>query len=357
MKTIGDRIKEYRKKAKMTQEQLAARLNVTFQSVSKWETNTASPDLSTIILLTRLFGITADELLGLNDREPDKRYSELKEAYKHTYKTEDFSERQSICETAVSEYPGDMYWLCNLAWVISNRSFEYSREEEYVAEQEKAIRLFDSVIRNCNDGVLKGNAIEGITQLLNWRGRKDEARRYAEMLPERQPVSRDAVIENCLSDEELVVFKQKRIMSYLERILWELSLLPPYTFTDTAKAVLMAMIPDENYIEFNLTLYYALRQKVNGIIKKSGDAEHREIINLLSEMKKCAADYDRIVFEKPGVYSYTSSVFDKIETDTRDLPGNEGKMCLQEFKDYLGSPAFDFLRGSNEFCVLVGAME
>ena len=77
MKTIGDKIKEYRKKAGLTQEQLAMRLNVTFQTVSKWETNASSPDLSMIIPLTRLFGISADELLGLNDAEPDARYAEL----------------------------------------------------------------------------------------------------------------------------------------------------------------------------------------------------------------------------------------------------------------------------------------
>lgn len=87
MKTIGDKIKEYRKKAGLTQEQLAARLNVTFQTVSKWETNTSSPDLSMIIPLTRLFGVSADELFGLDDFEPDARYAELTAEYNHTLKS------------------------------------------------------------------------------------------------------------------------------------------------------------------------------------------------------------------------------------------------------------------------------
>lgn len=38
MKSIGEKIKVYRTKNNMTQEQLAMRLNVTFQTVSKWET-------------------------------------------------------------------------------------------------------------------------------------------------------------------------------------------------------------------------------------------------------------------------------------------------------------------------------
>lgn len=92
MKTMGERIREYRKRAKLTQEQLAARLIVTFQTVSKWETNNASPDLSMIIPIARLFGVSADELFGMCDIKTDSRYYELKEAYEHTYKTEDFKE-------------------------------------------------------------------------------------------------------------------------------------------------------------------------------------------------------------------------------------------------------------------------
>lgn len=109
MKTIGDNIKEYRQKNNMTQEQLASCLNVTYQAVSKWETGVSSPDLSLIIPITRIFHISADELLGVNDAEQDKRYEELRAAYDHTYKTGDLAERQRICELAVSEYPGDIF--------------------------------------------------------------------------------------------------------------------------------------------------------------------------------------------------------------------------------------------------------
>ncbi len=335
MKNIGERIKEYRKMAKMSQEQLAARLNVTFQTVSKWETNKASPDLSLIIPIARLFGVSTDELLGMRDSETDSRYAELEEGYERTFKTEDLAERQRICETAVSEYPGDMRWLSELAWVISNRSFEYSDEKERASQQEKAIKLFDAVIKNCNDEILRSEAILGITQLLNWRGCRDEARRYAELLPERQPLTRDMVIENCLSEEELIVFRQNRIMSHLEGILGDLSFLVPHnTFNDIGKAVLCALIPDGNYLEFNHTLYYAVQQKISEKMKED-KPDGTEILHLLHEMKSYAAEYDRIVFEKPGIYRYTSPVFNQIETDTRDWLGNEGQRMSENFEEFL----------------------
>lgn len=362
MKTMGEKIKEYRKKAGMTQEQMAAHLSVTFQTVSKWETGTSCPDLSQIVPLTRLLGISTDELFGVNDWEPDKRYKELKDAFDRTYKTEDFAARQQICETAVTEYPGDMKWLSNLAWVVSNRSFEYEDHEKYVAEQEKAIKLFDAVIKNCKDELLRGDAIEGITQLLGWRGRYDEAKRYAEMLPERVGVSRDSVMENCLNGEELVRFKQERLCFDFEGILYKLSLLwcdgdddRNELYRAKIKELVQVMIPDGNYLEFNHPLYYAARSRVDILMRKGADADIDRVFALLGDMKKYAADYDRIVFDEPGVYKYTSPMFDRLDTDTRDWLGNEGGTMMQDFEEYLRDPKFDFLRDDPEFKAIMEA--
>ena len=348
MKSIGEKIKEYRQKNHLTQEQLASCLNVTFQTVSKWETGVSSPDLSLIIPITRIFHISADELLGVNDVEADKRYDELKQAYDHTFKTEDFAERQRICEIAVSEYPGDMKWLINLAWVVSNRSFEYEDNDRYIAEQEKAIKLFDAVVKNCNDDVIRGNAIQGITQLLGWRDRKDEARKYAEMIPERAMITRDAVLENILEGDELILFKQRRIKSHIEGVLWDLSLMPTVC-TDIMRDIVSVMFPDGNYIEFNHCLYYALKKKINHVLKHEQNVSADTIRDLLTEMKSYAKAYDEIAFSKPGVYKYTAPWFDHIEEDTREWFGNEGTPMMRDFREYLDEPQFDNMRNHSFF--------
>lgn len=348
MKSIGDRIKEYRLKNHMTQEQLAACLSVTYQTVSKWETGVSSPDLSLIVPITKIFHISADELLGINDVESDKRYDELNKAYDHTFKTEDFAERQRICETAVSEYPGDMKWLINLAWVVSNRSFEYENNDKYVAEQEKAIKLFDAVVKNCKDDLIRGEAIQGITQLLGWRGRKNEARNYVEMIPERTMISRDAVLENILEGDELILFKQKRIMRHLEGVLWDLSLMPT-VYTDIMRDIVHVMMPDGNYIEFNHSLYYAVRKQINHMLKHEPNTSVAKICGLLAEMKSYAKAYDEIVFKKPGIYKYTAPWFDHIEEDTREWLGNEGEPMTQDFYRYLEDAKFDYLRKHEKF--------
>lgn len=348
MKTIGDKIKEYRKKASLTQEQLAARLNVTFQTVSKWETNISSPDLSMIIPLTRLFGISADELLGLNDTEPDARYAELMAEYNHTFNTDDFAKRQSICETAVAEYPGDMKWLSRLAWVISNRSFEYEDNDKCAAEQARATRLFDSIIKNCKDDIIRGEAISGITQLLGCRGQRDEGMKYAEMLPERTMQTRETVMANILDGDELVLFRQKRIMGHVEGILWDLSLMPDI-FTDTMRSFVGVMFPEGNRIRFNLDLYYAVKRELNRIFHRNPDPDAETVISLLNEMKGYAKEYDSAVFENPGIYRYTAPWFNLIEEDTREFLGNEGSTVMQDLRDFMNESKFNPFRDCEQF--------
>ena len=65
---LGEKIALCRQKAGLSQEELAARLNLSRQAVSRWETGAAAPDLEKVAELSKLFGVTTDYLL-LEDRE------------------------------------------------------------------------------------------------------------------------------------------------------------------------------------------------------------------------------------------------------------------------------------------------
>ncbi len=61
--TIGNRITKYRKAKGLTQEELANKLGVSSQAVSKWENDNSCPDISLLVQLSKTLGITTDELL------------------------------------------------------------------------------------------------------------------------------------------------------------------------------------------------------------------------------------------------------------------------------------------------------
>ena len=64
MDTIGKRISEQRKSKGLKQDELAEKLLVSPQAVSKWENDLSCPDISVLPELSRILGITVDDLLS-----------------------------------------------------------------------------------------------------------------------------------------------------------------------------------------------------------------------------------------------------------------------------------------------------
>lgn len=67
--TTGEKITKLRKDGGLTQEELAEKLNVTRQSVSRWESDSAFPETDKLVALSRLFNCTVDYLLKYDDKE------------------------------------------------------------------------------------------------------------------------------------------------------------------------------------------------------------------------------------------------------------------------------------------------
>ena len=62
--TFGQRLARLRKKAGFKQEEIAERVNISAQAVSKWENDLSAPDILTLPILADVFNISVDELLG-----------------------------------------------------------------------------------------------------------------------------------------------------------------------------------------------------------------------------------------------------------------------------------------------------
>ncbi len=67
---VGERIAAHRKRLGMSQEELASRLYVTRQAVSKWEKGVSVPSLDLLSSLSTLFSVSFEEILGLFENIP-----------------------------------------------------------------------------------------------------------------------------------------------------------------------------------------------------------------------------------------------------------------------------------------------
>lgn len=82
MKTLGQKIKQLRKKQKMTQSELGKILNIAKSNVSQYENNINTPDINMLKKISKVFDVSLDYLVGFtndnkikNDKDEQKKKS------------------------------------------------------------------------------------------------------------------------------------------------------------------------------------------------------------------------------------------------------------------------------------------
>lgn len=348
---IGRRIKELRQKNNLTQEMLAEKLFVSYQTISKWETGTTNPDICQIVPIARLFGVSTDELFDFKESSEKLKQTELKKQYDETFKTGDISVRLSVCEEAVKAYPGDMKWLNNYAWSTWCNAITILDESELAVQRGKAISLFEKVIKNCEDIKIKADAIVGIVQCLNSLGKHEEARQYAELYPDTRisPNEKKMLCISCLTGEERIVMEQERTLNIADELISCLSTRKNITTIEqrnAAKAIIDILIPDGNYLTFHYHLYnIALSDARREIAAENLD----DAIIFMKEARNHAIAFDSI----QGKYAFTAPLFDQLKYDTTNWALTGTSTTLDDFKALFDLPAYSALKLHKEYFELI----
>jgi len=105
--SIGSNIKKLRTEKGATQEQLAERLSITYQSVSKWENGVTSPDLYLIPAIAEYFEISIDELFQPNMQGYKNKAARLFALYEHRRTKQNFDRADAEFEKLIEEGKAD----------------------------------------------------------------------------------------------------------------------------------------------------------------------------------------------------------------------------------------------------------
>ena len=183
--TIGERIKKLRKKNDLTQEKLAEYLGVSFQAVSKWECGQSCPDLSLIAPLTKLFHISADELLGITELNEDPSREKYNSALQKYRNNPDHGCSYWWAKEAFLAYPQDFDYLEWLAFAEYQLAFDENLSNNPSSEffnelVENSLRHYEIIIENCPDTDIYSKAVLGKIMVLRFLERTDEANWSAE---------------------------------------------------------------------------------------------------------------------------------------------------------------------------------
>ncbi len=131
---IGNKIRQMRNNAGFTQEQIASKLGVSPQSVSKWENEISMPDITLLPDIAEIFGVSIDELFDLTTEQKMKRIENRIEI-EEELSEQTFKEYESFLTQQLSEGSNRQETLSLLANLYhhrmeadSRRVSKYSRE-------------------------------------------------------------------------------------------------------------------------------------------------------------------------------------------------------------------------------------
>ncbi len=196
---IGEIIRTLRKERNLTQEELAALLNITAQAVSKWENGTSMPDISQIVPLSTVFGVPTDVLFDTAGKsDNDAVWEIIEEAEKKTKDENGRVTKEGLYQAylrgqeALKRYPANVLLLMfclengiSLAYP-ENDCYDADHAEEIYREAIREAALVIACDRNVTN-VLRAHMIMVLLHAAN--GRYELAKEHAAQFPWRSDMT------------------------------------------------------------------------------------------------------------------------------------------------------------------------
>ncbi len=239
--TLGQKIRELRKRDGRTQEALAEALGVTSQAISRWEANGGYPDMEMVPAIANYFHVSIDELFGYHsDREEkiqnilDKADRVLKNQGFHLYQgcmSEEFENCIKTLRIAADEFPNEPRILSKLAHALYSWGFnkhgvktdyksesgilrydtEYNAQNQYFKE---ALSTFEKLLKADPSQKDRETAILRMASIYCQMGKYKEAKALAEA-QSSLVIAKEILMPNTAAGEEMMRYQAERVMILL----------------------------------------------------------------------------------------------------------------------------------------------
>lgn len=360
--TIGEKIKQLRKEKDITQEKLAEYLHISYQAISKWENNTASPDLSLIVPLANFFGVTTDTLFCRDEEEQKKEIEALQKEGLRLANLGLVKEQILLWRFAVSKYPNSFECLECLAYsllgALHAQAFDETENNRCIGE---AIQICDRILEDCTDHSRRASATQILVMIYGNKHcefyNQEKAVKYALnstsifncreilLVPAHGYTSEKAQAQKHANNVQFVDFLHQNIA------------VCSYPTADQELTALHAMLSIWNAVFYdNNFLFYHCRiaeiyRRFAILYAKIG--KYDEAMESLKLAKEHAAAYMNI---PDGEQHYTSILVCKAIHDNAKTSKNFTGSELDLVRDILKTKIFDAMRHSKDFMELEGSL-
>lgn len=213
---IGENVKRLRREKGITQETLAEYMHVSTPAVSKWERGETLPDISMVIPLASYFGVSTDEILGLDMAKNEEKIQRYLDEYHQFGAQGKVHEKFDLMVKAYNEFPNDWRIVEEYMWQLN---YDPNCTEPYGNEvhKEELYRLCERVLDECTVDKTRYAALSILGGLYILDGKKDKAIETVSRLPDYW-MTKDQELENCYDEGSAEWWAQLRenIWNYTE---------------------------------------------------------------------------------------------------------------------------------------------
>lgn len=191
MGDLAENLRRLRKEKGMTQEELADILQISFQTISKWERQESYPDIHMLPVMAGFFNISVDELLGVDDHALKEDQEKVLRQWEADNALGKNLENINRMRAALKQYPGNYEMMLKL--VKSLEKCQGSREEMERYKKE-AIRLSERIIKHCPDVKMRNEVLYNICYSYWNSGNRELAIQQAKKLPRLLKTQENALV-------------------------------------------------------------------------------------------------------------------------------------------------------------------
>ena len=346
---LKDKLRTLRRQKNITQEDLANHLDITPQSVGKWERGEGYPDITLLPKIALYFGITVDELLNVDKARIEEKINAYMEESRQYNFEGNMRKDLELWEKAHKEFPNDIEVMVKLMYaLLCNSDDDEPMPEDMLS---RITELGETVLAKSTDRDLREGAIQVLC--LSYKGVDDEkALHYADMAGDFY-VNQISLRCHVLSEEEGV----KACQAYLRDLIWEAAriasriplkkrlsyeeMVESYTF---AIDIIKRLYSDGNCGFYNVDLarnYYCLAY----VHSEFQNAD--KTIEMLRECCKHTLEFDRV---RDLDYDYTALMVNRLQQEKENV--SRTYMCNNAYihmKQLEEKEVFDYIREDERF--------
>ena len=212
---IGENIKRMRRERDLTQEEVANHLGISFQSVSKWERGDGYPDITILPALANYFGVTIDDLMGMDKTAKKEKYDEVNRIWNENNKRGLHIENVELMRKSLKFFPNDALLLVQLSTSLEKIDGTEEEKDGYLRE---SIDVQEQILRYGEDSEVRSSTLYNICFAYRKIGEYDKALEQAKKLPNLYKARENALVY-LLEGEE----KRKTAKEALKPLAWAIA--------------------------------------------------------------------------------------------------------------------------------------